>query len=131
MLPLHLSSPGWRRSAAAIALLGCCGAASAQVVDAAVEIVVGPLSSISGAPAVELVEGSRAILPDETWQVVGTCANTPTQRIRVMTGVGALLGDHLRVRVTRAASVLIDRRVCITNADRLPEGVRRLLFAPR
>jgi hypothetical protein len=97
-------------------------AGQAQTVDAAVEVVSGYNMSRG-----DLIVAVVDLLPDERWEVVGTCTNRPTLRVRFAPDYLAPVASRRVQLFRRGAFVLPDRRICITNARSLDAAARRLL----
>ena len=86
------------------------GAAHAQIADASVEIVEHFADT-----RVRIVD----VFEDERWQVIGECSTIPTLKIEIVEHF-----EDLRVRIV---DHFPDQQICITQADRLSEEVRRML----
>lgn len=96
------------------------------VLAAAISIVSGSAYAQSADISVEIVEHfeDRSIrivdhFEDESWQIVDSCSSSPSEAIEIV--------DHFEDMRVKIVDHFPDRTVCITNADRLNEDVRRLL----
>jgi len=97
--------------------------AAAQSVDAAVEVVTGfQLVGVTEVYLTDAIVGTDL----QTWAVVGGCSNAPTARVRFVFD-RISLSAKTRVRIVSPTTFNVDRRVCITNPEKLDPELRSRL----
>jgi len=106
---------------AALLALGC--PASAQSVDAAVQVKEG--MSFNADIEVGLITGFAGALQDETWFVTGACSNRPSVSVAIKIGFSASLQNRT-VGLSRSRFTA-DKVVCITNANDLSKDMLEAL----
>ena len=63
-------------------------------------------------------------IADETWRIVGTCKNAGTYSLVELTRYGI---PDITVQLSKSEYGIVDRDICITNPDDLPDWFLEML----
>ncbi|GAA4714877.1 hypothetical protein GCM10023325_08630 [Sphingomonas lutea] len=106
-------------------LLAVSSPASAQSIDAAIEVKEGAAATLRADMEVGLVTGLTGELQDETWYVAGACSNRPSVSVAFNIGLSASLEERT-VGLSRSR-LTADKVICITNTDNLSDEMLEVL----